>query len=417
MPAPSARSGEGASAPAIRVSGVRKRFRKFATRGQYTTLKSSLVQRLFGRGRREQRFLQVLDEIDFEVPRGRALGVIGPNGSGKSTLLKLVAGILKPDAGSIAVHGRISPLIELGAGFHPEFTGRENVYLNGIVLGLSRAEIGERFDAIVDFAGLRELIDDPVRTYSSGMYMRLGFSIAIHAAPDTLLIDEILAVGDQSFARKCEEWIAGFLDRGGTILLVSHDLSAVDRWCHEVLWLERGRLRLRGSPREVISRYVGSVDGEGADAPAPAQTGVPAADSPPPIAQVRIVAEKPGGKDHLRPGDPLVIEVEYAPLEESPGGSIELSIRRTDGVHCYATSTAADGVAVPGAGGRFRCRFPSLLLLNGTYLIDVAIRKRDGSLIDQRGACATFSVESGAADEGVARLDHRWELEPAGGGT
>ena len=162
----------------------------------------------------------------------------------------------------MTVDGRLSPLIELGAGFHPEFSGRENVYLNGIVLGLTRAQMDQRFDEIVDFAELREFIDDPVRTYSSGMYMRLGFSIAVHAAPDVLLIDEILAVGDESFARRCEEWVTGFLDRGGTILLVSHDLGAVGRWCREVLWIDSGRVRMRGSAREVIASYVDAVDHE-----------------------------------------------------------------------------------------------------------------------------------------------------------
>ena len=241
--------------PAIRARGISKRYRKYSVPGDYGSLKSTLIQRLLGRQSNRRTFLQVLDGIDLDVFRGEAVGIIGRNGSGKSTLLKLIAGILKPDAGSISVYGRVSPLIELGAGFHPEFSGRENVHLSGIVLGMTKAEIRDRFDSIVEFAGLRDFIDDPVRTYSSGMFMRLGFSIAIHAAPDVLLVDEILAVGDASFVRKCRDWIDGFLADGKTLLLVTHNMGAVDEQCSRVVWLETGRIRMVGEPREVVPAY------------------------------------------------------------------------------------------------------------------------------------------------------------------
>ena len=392
---------EGAEA-VIRVTGVHKRFRKFATRGQYTTLKSSLVQRLFGRGERTERFLQVLEGIDLVVPRGKAVGIIGRNGSGKSTLLKLVAGILKPDAGRIEVHGRVSPLIELGAGFHPEFSGRENVYLNGIVLGLTRGEVDERFDAIVDFADLREFIDDPVRTYSSGMYMRLGFSIAVHASPDVLLIDEILAVGDQSFARKCAGWITAFLDRGGSILLVSHDLAAVSRWCDEILWLEDGRVRMRGKPRDVIAGYVGSIDGDVA---------VPdAASAGEVIRRAQLLGEEGGPCGPIRPGGTVLVELEYELPDGAKAPFLEMEVRRVDGVSCYATSSEVEGIQIPRETRRIRCRLANLPLLDGSYVVDLVLRGADRHLLDQRIA-GSFTVASRGGQKGICRLEHEWEFE------
>jgi ABC-type polysaccharide/polyol phosphate transport system ATPase subunit len=248
--------------PAIRLVGVHKRFRKYTVRGGYTTLKSSLVNRVFRRKYPAGNYLDVLNGVDLEVPAGLTLGIIGRNGSGKSTLLKVIAGIIRPDRGEVEVRGRVSPLIELGAGFHPDFSGRENVYLNGLVIGMSKAETEERFDAIVEFAGLADAIDDPVRTYSSGMYMRLAFSVAVHADPDVLLIDEVLAVGDESFIGKCYERIAAFQGAGKTLVMVSHSLEAIERWCHEAVWIEAGRIAARGYPTEVTRLYHLAAGGE-----------------------------------------------------------------------------------------------------------------------------------------------------------
>ena len=194
------------------------------------------------------------------VAAGRTYGIIGRNGSGKSTALKLVAGITKPTSGSVKVTGRISALIELGAGFHPEISGRENVYINGIMLGLSKREIARRFDEIVEFAELQDFIDAPVKTYSSGMYMRLGFAVAIHVDPDVLLVDEVLAVGDEGFTHKCLDKFGEFRRRGKTILLVTHSLGLVERFCDEVLWLDAGQARASGDPRRVVGMYVTDVE-------------------------------------------------------------------------------------------------------------------------------------------------------------
>ncbi len=197
--------------------------------------------------------------MSFNVPAGRTYGIIGRNGSGKSTALKLVAGITKPTTGTVKVEGRISALIELGAGFHPEISGRENVFINGIMLGLTKREVARRFDEIVEFAELQEFIDAPVKTYSSGMYMRLGFAVAIHVDPDVLLVDEVLAVGDEGFTHKCLDKFGEFKRRGKTILLVTHSLNLVERFCDEALWLDSGKVRGSGDPKRVVGAYLTDV--------------------------------------------------------------------------------------------------------------------------------------------------------------
>jgi lipopolysaccharide transport system ATP-binding protein len=203
---------------------------------------------------RADRFL-ALDDICLDVRQGEMIGIIGSNGSGKSTLLGLMAGVIRPQAGAIEVHGRVAPLLELGAGFHFELTGRENIELNGVLMGLTRREVRERLEAIVAFSGLADSLHEPMRTYSSGMVARLGFSVAVHLDPDILLIDEILAVGDTHFQARCLERLAEFRRRGTTIVLVSHGLGEVRMLCDRVVWLERGRILMQGDPDEVVTEY------------------------------------------------------------------------------------------------------------------------------------------------------------------
>ncbi len=245
---------------AIEVAGVTKIYRRYAQRKQFATLKSAILQgTLVGELKPEETFL-ALKDVSFNVPQGCTFGVVGRNGSGKSTALKVVAGITKPTSGTVRVDGRISALIELGAGFHPEISGRENVFINGIMLGLTKREITRRFNEIVEFAELEDFIDAPVKTYSSGMYMRLGFAVAIHVDPDVLLIDEVLAVGDEAFTHKCLDKFAEFRRRGKTILLVTHSLNLVERFCDEALWLDAGQTRGIGDPRRVVSAYIVDVE-------------------------------------------------------------------------------------------------------------------------------------------------------------
>jgi len=239
---------------AVIVENVSKRFRRYPTRG-HTTLKEALLKGQLLRMRRDREYVEALKDVSFTVPEGTVLGIIGPNGAGKSTLLRLIAGIYRPTTGRIVVNGRLSALLNLGLGFHPELTGRENIIIGGLAMGLSRREIMRRLDEIVAFAELEEFIDAPVRTYSSGMYMRLAFSVAVNVDPDILLLDEVLAVGDAHFAEKSRARMEEFKDQGKTILLVTHDLATVESWCHQALWLEGGKVQALGDPKEVVARY------------------------------------------------------------------------------------------------------------------------------------------------------------------
>ncbi len=233
----------------IRVDDVSRRFRVYPK--ETRTLKELIVTR--GRGRGED--VWALSGVSVEAQPGEAVGLVGRNGSGKTTLLKLIAGIIKPTQGTVAVDGRVASLLELGAGFHPEFTGRENVFLNGALYGLKRAQISELMDEIVNFAGIGHYVDLPVRTYSAGMYMRLGFAVAAHVDADVLLLDEIFAVGDEEFQRKCFGKISQFKQAGGTIVFVSHDAAAVERLCERAVLLRQGTVEYDGPTREAILRY------------------------------------------------------------------------------------------------------------------------------------------------------------------
>jgi len=244
---------------AIELVNVSKIYRRYSGR-QFATLKSALLKRSLLRDLRPNETFVALNDVSFTVAKGSTVGVIGRNVSGKSTALKLVAGITKPSAGSVRVTGKVSALIELGAGFHPEISGRENVFINGIMLGLSKREVEDRFDDIVDFAELREFIDAPVKTYSSGMYMRLGFAVAIHVDPDVLLVDEVLAVGDESFTHKCLDKFGELHRRGKTVLIVTHSLGLVERLCDDAVWLDAGEKRMEGDPKRVIGAYLTAVE-------------------------------------------------------------------------------------------------------------------------------------------------------------
>src|SRR5256885_11706054 len=245
---------------AIELINVTKVYRRYARKKQFATLKSALLKGSLIQDLQPEEKFPALQGVSFNVPAGKTYGIIGRNGSGKSTALKLVAGITKPTSGTVNVNGRVSALIELGAGFHPEISGRENVFINGIMLGLTKQDIESRFDEIVDFAELREFIDAPVKTYSSGMYMRLGFAVAIHVDPDVLLVDEVLAVGDEGFTHKCLDKFAEFRRRNKTILLVTHSLGLVERFCDEAVWIDEGHVMGHGDPKRMVDAYLTAVE-------------------------------------------------------------------------------------------------------------------------------------------------------------
>jgi ABC-type polysaccharide/polyol phosphate transport system ATPase subunit len=239
----------------IRFEHVSKRFRRRGVAGDYGTLKAILA----GTSRRRERSFEALHDVSFSVGAGETFALVGPNGAGKSTLLKLAAGIYQADEGALHVEGRIGSLIELGLGFHPDFSGRENVMICGLLQGMTRREVKQRMDEIVEFASLGDFIDEPVRTYSSGMYMRLGFSIAIHGDPAILLIDEVLAVGDAAFSSRCIERLLAMQRAGRTILMATHDLPLVRSVCERAAWIDHGRVRALGDARQVAGEYEASV--------------------------------------------------------------------------------------------------------------------------------------------------------------
>jgi len=431
--------------PAIELAHVTKVYRKYSGR-QFATLKSALLQRSILRDLRPSETFPALTDVSFTVPKGATYGVIGRNGSGKSSALKLVAGITKPTSGTVAVQGRISALIELGAGFHPEISGRENVFINGIMLGLSKREIQERFDEIVDFAELREFIDAPVKTYSSGMYMRLGFAVAIHVDPDVLLVDEVLAVGDEGFTHKCLDKFSEFRRRGKTILLVTHSLNLVERFCDEALWLDDGRVQTYGDPKRVIDAYLTKVE-EGeeqllAATNARALAGQERQDgSQEPGAQERpadptsnmfvategrwgsreieiadvTLLDAAGEASHVfHSGDPLSIRLRVRAQQPTSDCVFGVGIFNAEGVCCYGTNTYIEEMTPATIAGDAEATFAvdTLDLVEGTYKLDVAVHKRDGYPYDYHRLLYTFRVKSRTHDVGIYRPRHRWTFSP-----
>ena len=415
------------TAPAVVADGVTKVYRRFLHQHQFRTLKSALLTGSLITDLRPDETFTALDGVSFEVPRGTTFGVIGENGSGKSTLLKLLAGITKPTRGALRVAGRISALIELGAGFHPEISGRENVAINGIMLGLTRREVDERFDAIVDFAELREFIDAPVKTYSSGMYMRLGFSVAIHVDPDVLLIDEVLAVGDEAFTRKCLDKIGEFHRRGKTIVLVTHSLGLVEKMCDDALWLRHGRKAGVGDPKRVVDAYLTYVaGGEEAllardQAPAPA----PEAETKPEgyregrwgsreveITRVRLVDDRGQERHVFASGEGVTLRLDVEARSEVEDFVFGVGIFTAEGVSVYGTNThIEDWVPRRAAGrGEVSLELSDLRLVEGTYLLDVAVHRRDGTPYDYHRGLHSFRVKSRIKDVGVYRPPHRWSF-------
>jgi len=431
--------------PAIDVTDATKIYRKWGRRRQFATLKSAVLTGSFLSDLRADETFPAVQNVSFSVPAGSTFGIVGRNGSGKSTMLKLVAGITKPTSGQVRVEGRISALIELGAGFHPEISGRENVFINGIMLGLTKREVQRRFDAIVEFAELEEFIDAPVKTYSSGMYMRLGFAVAVNVDPDVLLIDEVLAVGDEAFTHKCLDKFAEFRRRGKTILLVTHALGLVERFCDEALWLDAGRVRATGDPRRVIAAYITDVEkseeqqlasgdakvretaAAAAEVPAaapesPADTGQAPADMfkategrwgtrEVEITGVELIGED--GPAHIfHSGEQMRVRLAVRASAPTRDFVFGIGIFNADGVCCYGTNTDIEEFQADEFDGEGEVVFAidRLDLVEGTYKLDVAVHKHDGVPYDYHRLLYSFRVKSRARDVGICRPPHRWEF-------
>ncbi len=457
--------------PAVTAERLSKSYRKWGRTRAFGTLKSALLGRSLAAALAPSEVVAALSDVSFTVARGETFGVVGPNGSGKSTLLKLVAGIFKPTAGRIAVDGKVSALIELGAGFHPEISGRENVVINGVMLGLTRREIERKLPEIIAFSGLEDFIDEPVKTYSSGMYVRLGFAVAVHVDPDILVVDEVLAVGDEAFAHRCLDTIAEFSRRGKTIFFVSHSLVLVEELCDRVLYLDHGRVKGLGDPREMLAAYrLDVAAGEGARlatehrrdqeillrtaaggagaAVERAEAHFPFKENPPfPDAprkqetQLRVEQpleqkvplgpdEKPrrwGNRDveitgcrlldssgaeryAFRSGESLTVEIAVTPREATSDFVFGVGLFTPEDVCVYGSNTEIDGFLPERLDGPATVcvTLPRLDLGTGTYLLDVAVHSRRETPYDYwRGACR-FQVDSPDRDAGLYRPERRW---------
>ena len=426
---------------AIEVRDVTKTYRRYGRRKQFGTLKSALLGGRVAKDLRPDDTFNALTGVSFDVVAGKTFGIVGRNGSGKSTMLKLIAGIGRPTAGSVTVQGRVSALIELGAGFHPEISGRENVYINGMMLGLTKRDIAARFDEIVEFAELQDFIEAPVKTYSSGMYMRLGFAVAIHVDPDVLLVDEVLAVGDEAFTHKCLDKFADFRRRGRTVLLVTHSLDLVTRFCDEALWLDGGTVRAQGDPRRVIDAYLldvartedaalshAALSHAGKKGAGKKEEDVPAAQAsaePPDMfranegrwgsREVEIIGvefvDGSGRAAHVFPsGGAMEIRLQVRANQPVDDLVFGVGIFSAEGVCCYGTNTAIDGATSGAMTGAGEVRFvvDRLDLVDGTYKLDVAVHRRNGAPYDYHRLLHTVRVTSSRKEAGVFRPPHRW---------
>jgi ABC-type polysaccharide/polyol phosphate transport system ATPase subunit len=380
-------------AAAIEVRDLSKRFRLSSEKYQ------SLKERLIHFGRTTHTELWALSGIEIEVETGKTLGLLGHNGSGKSTLLKCIAGILQPTEGEIVTHGRIAALLELGAGFHPELTGRENVYLNGSILGLSQREIERRFDEIVGFAELEDHIDRQVRHYSSGMYVRLGFAVAVNVDPDILLVDEVLAVGDEAFQRKCLNRVRQFQQEGRTIIVVTHVPDLVRQVCDAAAVLDHGHLVFHGAPGEAVRSFREHLlGGAGPSATrAVVDMGVH-------IAGVTMEHPQHGDSAYLLPGDPLTVRVAYDVEHEVEDVAFSMAVYDTQGRLLFNASTDRLGKPIPRLVGSGEVVFsiPRMPLLDGTYPLTFGITSAGGGVVyDWREQHESFEVMNPSPVEGL----------------
>jgi ABC-type polysaccharide/polyol phosphate transport system ATPase subunit len=364
-----------------------------------------------------------LENIDLTLYPGEVIGIIGPNGAGKSTLLKVVSRVLRPTTGRIQVRGSLAPLLELGAGFDPELTGRENIYLNGTMLGFSKLEIDRLYDSIVEFSGLSEFIDAPLRTYSTGMFARLGFSVATVVRPDILIVDEILGVGDTEFQMKSFERIQSFQADGTTILLVSHSLEKVEEMCSLAIWLDHGKVIATGSAKTVVNQYLGrTVDIESERLAketnlAPNQRW---GSQKIKITHVRIVDRHGTEQTVFRTGEKLIVQIEYLAHERSHLPIFGIAIHRQDGMHVTGPNTSFSGYDIPVVEGHGYITYtiPYLPLLEGLYYFSVAVtNQNDTEMYDYHDRAYPFRVINyiGVREKyGLMTLRGEWQHVPGG---
>ncbi|MCB0965425.1 MAG: ABC transporter ATP-binding protein [Ilumatobacter sp.] len=391
--------------PVVRVSHLSKRFRLFHERHQ------SLKQSLLNRRRSTYEDFWALRDISFDVAEGETFGIVGHNGSGKSTMLKCLTEILEPDEGSVSVNGTISALLELGAGFHPELSGRENIYLNAAILGVPRKYVHDRFDQIVEFSGLEQFIDTPVKNYSSGMFVRLGFAVAVNVDPDVLIIDEVLAVGDADFQAKCGDKIAEFRDRGKTIVLVTHDMGDVVRLCKRAAWIDHGRLRMIGPPSEITDAYLETAhSGRAITINDTMRWGSGEVK----ITSIELLdgAEQPVAMP--RSGEPLAIRFVLSADEPVIDPELTLAVFDQSGTLISEVGTRSRNTRIDQVHGhrQVTLELDHLSLTEGTYELTAKLHDESGQReFDVRTRFVKFDVLKGTdGDRGLVTLGGRWNV-------
>ena len=383
----------------IRVNDVAKKF----TINKDKSLKERLTE--MGRSRRYRQEFWALKGVSFELEAAKTLGLIGANGSGKSTLLKIIGGILSPDEGWVERRGRLAALLELGAGFHGDLTGRENVYLNASILGLTRRQTEAYFDAIVDFSGIEPFIDTQVKFYSSGMYVRLAFAVAVHVDPDILLVDEVLAVGDEPFQRKCMERIKQFQRDGRTIVFVTHGLDQVRQLCDRVIMLEHGKVVVDGTPVDALRAFRDRYNVQAGQEPEHGDRRLE-------ILKTTVTDGSGRPRDRFTPGDALGIEFEVVAHEPTDDWVAGVAINNHLDLLVYGTNTELQRVALPPISGRRRLsyRFDSIPMVEGQYYVTVAVHPKVGPEYHRLDRAVSFKVFSKAVDDGVLHLTPRIEV-------
>ena len=420
---------------AIDVNNITKSFKVFLDKG------SQLKERLLFRKRSRYEERKVLRGISFQVKKGEAVGLIGHNGCGKSTTLKLLTKIMYPDTGSITMNGRVSSLIELGAGFHPDMSGRENIYTNASIFGLTKKEIDARLKDIVDFSELEEFIDNPVRTYSSGMYMRLAFSVAINVDADILLIDEILAVGDANFQAKCFNKLKEITSHGTTIVIVSHSLGQIEQICDRSIWIHEGLIRAEGPPKEIDLEYLDFMgqklqestrkeleeknqqeEEEKSGSEQETEENTEAEETPEEkkrwgsgaarIKRIKAFTSDGAEQRIFRTGEDIKFRLDYTVKETVKDAVFGIGIFNRDGVQCYGTNTRIDKHPEfdLDKNGAAEITLEKVGLLPGEYLIDFAIETGDGIPVDYYREAYTIEMISAAGDVGIARITHNWSI-------
>lgn len=431
---------------AIEVIDVKKKFKVYFDKGK------SLKEKILFRNRNHHENRWVLKGISFKVKKGEAIGLVGHNGCGKSTTLKLLTRIMYPDQGEIKIKGRVSSLIELGAGFHPDMSGRENIYINASIFGLTKKEIDSRIQKIIDFSELEDFLDNPVRTYSSGMYMRLAFSVAINVDADVLLIDEILGVGDVNFQTKCFEKLKEIKANGTTIVIVSHALEQIELICEKSYWLEDGLIKEEGIPKYVHESYLATMENRRIDRiekefekvqintkeeaiedntienklekiNSTENTEVlPSFCGPQSIRRgnklveftnVQLLDKNNQIKNVFTTGDSVQIKMTYKCSSKDVKGNFGIGIFRDDGVHCYGTNVLLESDKLIDVNdiGEIMIKIESLSLLSGKYMLDIAVHSKDGTLYDDIRNISEFYMTSNKKDIGVSRLENKWFVD------